>query len=208
MEKQTTEHKLHHQSIPSTVSTSTDSIDIDSLSPKQVESDTWLDKILSEKGILDITKDILSLVNDENKLINTFNKSCCIISTKIYLRKQAEKPPSVISVIELGKNIESHSNVVHGGFSATLVDNCLGILAAQLYKFPVTKTLNLAYKKPILPGQTIVIISKVKDSEQENNESMIQSDRCTLISEIFSMNQDILLSSEAVFVDISGRVKK
>ncbi|KAH8582197.1 thioesterase family [Cryptosporidium sp. chipmunk genotype I] len=208
MDSQTSEIKLQHQSIPSTVSTSTDSIDIDSLNSQQVESKSWLDKILNEQSVLDITESILSLVKNENKLINTLNKNGCIVSTKIYLDKQADKPPSLITIVELGKNIESHHNVVHGGFSATLVDNCLGILAAQLYKFPVTKTLNLAYKKPIIPGQTIIIISRVKNSEQANSESMIQSDRCTLISEIFNMNQDILLSSEAVFVDISGRVKK
>ncbi|OII75593.1 uncharacterized protein cubi_02114 [Cryptosporidium ubiquitum] len=208
MQSQTSELKLQHQSIPSTVSTSMDSIDIDSLGSQNIESKSWLDDILNKQGIQDITESILSLIHNENKLMNTFNKNGCIVSTKVYLLKQAEKSPSIITIVELGKNIESHPNVVHGGFSATLVDNCLGILATQLFKFPVTKTLNLAYKKPIQPGQTIVIISRVKDHEKVEGESTIQLDRCTLISEIFNMNQNLLLSSEAVFVDISGRAKK
>lgn len=208
MENQESELKLQHQGVSSTVSTSMDSIDIDSSCSQNNESKSWLDDILNKQGVLDITESILSLVQNENKLINTFNKNGCIISTKVYLHKQTEKSPSIITIIELGRNIESHPNVVHGGFSATLVDNCLGILAAQLFKFPVTKTLSLAYKRPIQPGQTIVIISRVKDHEQVESESKVQFDRCTLIAEIFGTNRDLLLSSEAVFVDISGRTKK
>lgn len=208
MEGLTSDVKLQHKSIPSTVSTSTDSIDIDSVCTQHVESRAWLNSILSEQGVSEITGSVLSSVQSENKLINTLNKNACIVSTKVYLAKQAGKSPSIVAIIELGRNIESHPNVVHGGFSATLVDNCFGILAVQLYKFPVTKTLNLSYKKPIQPGQTIVIISRVKDDENTQGKSSIQSDRCTLISEIFSLDQELLLSSEAVFVDISGRIKK
>lgn len=208
MEGPTSEAKLQHQSISSTVSTSTDSIDIDSVCAQHLESSAWLNNILSDEGVSEITESVLSSVQSENKLINTLNKNGCILSTKVYLAKQAERSPFIVTIIELGRNIESHPNVVHGGFSATLVDNCFGILAVQLYKFPVTKTLNLCYKKPIQPGQTIVIISRVKDDENTQGKPSIQSDRCTLISEIFNLDQELLLSSEAVFVDISGRIKK
>ncbi|KAF7455824.1 thioesterase family protein [Cryptosporidium felis] len=204
MENQVSETKIQHRASPSTVSTSIDSIAIDSPTPLQMDSQGWLDQLLQQEGVVEITETIQSMVENDSKLINTLNKSNCILSTRIYLVNRTEKPPEIVAVIDLGNNIESHPNVVHGGFSATLVDNCLGVLAAQLHKIPVTKTLNLAYKRPIQPGQTIVIISKVKESERPAE----MHDRSTLISEIFNLSQDLLLTSEAVFVDISNRVKR
>ncbi|KAJ1604327.1 HGG motif-containing protein [Cryptosporidium canis] len=208
MEDLASDIKLKHLSIPSTVSTSTDSIDIDSVSTQQTGSKAWLDQILGGQGVAEITEGVLSSVKSEKKLMNTLITNGCIASTKIYLVNRAEKSPLIVAIMELGKNIESHPNVVHGGFSATLVDNCLGVLAVQLYKFPVTKTLNLCYKKPIHPGQTVVVVSRVKESDDPQAKSSLQSDRCTLISEILSLDQELLLSAEAVFVDISARIEK
>ncbi|KAH7647981.1 hypothetical protein FG379_000764 [Cryptosporidium bovis] len=189
----------------STISTSLDSIDLDGLNVELAANVEWLSKIVNDDNTQDISEKILSITNIGSKLISTFYKSKCILSNKFYLSKDKNNIPELLSVINLGSNIESHPNVVHGGFSATIVDNCFGILAHQIFKFPVTKTLNLSYKKPIQPSSTIIVISKLKDTE--NGESPIRGNRATLVSEIYDINRELLISSEAIFVDISDRMK-
>ncbi|KAH8738697.1 hypothetical protein FG386_000488 [Cryptosporidium ryanae] len=195
-----------HASNQSTVSTSLDSIDIDSFNVESETNIEWLTEIINNESIQDISEKTISMVNSESKLINTFYKNKCILSNKFYLSKNKHDVPELLSVINLGSNIESHPNVVHGGFSATIVDNCLGVLAHQIFKLPVTKTLNLSYKKPIQPNSTIVVFSKLKYTE--DGENFIRGDRATLVSEIYDINHELLLSSEAIFVDISNKVKK
>ena len=208
METDSTELLLNsgHVINQSTVSTSLDSIDMDILGVESEANVEWLNKVVRDENTRDISEQVASMVNNDSKLINTFYKNKCIVSNKYYLVGNKDNFPELLSVIYLGSNIESHPNVVHGGFSATIIDNCLGILAHQIFKIPVTKTLNLSYKKPVKPNSIIIVISKIKRSEQ-NDENPIKGDRTTLVSEVYDVNHQLLLSSEAVFVDISNRIK-
>ncbi|TGZ82725.1 hypothetical protein EX30DRAFT_139483 [Ascodesmis nigricans] len=74
--------------------------------------------------------------------------SVCIVGRN----EQEPDHPFTVTLLDLGAGLCGHPSVVHGGITATLVDESLGRLAAIALgdgKRPVTASLNIAYKNPI-----------------------------------------------------------
>eukprot|EP00923_Selenidium_pygospionis_P017896 GHVN01031443.1.p1 GENE.GHVN01031443.1~~GHVN01031443.1.p1 ORF type:complete len:388 (-),score=58.81 GHVN01031443.1:979-2142(-) len=63
-----------------------------------------------------------------------------------------------VIVCETGQNVCGHKNIVHGGFTAALLDSSLGALAFMNVKRPATKSLTVHYTKPIMAGEMVVVV--------------------------------------------------
>ncbi|KAI8976553.1 HotDog domain-containing protein [Pilobolus umbonatus] len=69
----------------------------------------------------------------------------------------------VTSVLHLGKNVCGHDGIIHGGLSATLLDEGLAYVAfpALPNKMGFTANLNINYRKPILSDQWVVMRTRL-----------------------------------------------
>ncbi|OII77830.1 thioesterase family protein [Cryptosporidium andersoni] len=191
-----------NQNLLSQTSTVTGSVDFDD---KLTTLDTpeWAIKIIESLSAIDVTSRFTNLIIGNTFFMNTLYSSGCINLYKYYLAKDEYESPILLGIFNLGNNIESYPQTTHGGFSATIADNCLGALAIQIFKQPVTKILNISYKKPIKVNQTILVDCRINRGEFDHN----QKDRVTVTAKIFNSNEDLLLIADAVFVDVSTKTK-
>ncbi|KAF8819400.1 hypothetical protein IE077_001066 [Cardiosporidium cionae] len=68
----------------------------------------------------------------------------------------------VILLCGLGKGICGHKGIIHGGLTATIVDNALAILAFASCNCGVaTKSLSIQYRRPILAGENILVSAEI-----------------------------------------------
>ena len=69
----------------------------------------------------------------------------------------------LVSLVFLGENLCGHFGIVHGGLSATLLDESMGRcgLAALPKRTGVTARLTVDYRKPVLAGRYVVIKAEV-----------------------------------------------
>ena len=62
-------------------------------------------------------------------------------------------------------NFQAYPNVTHGGIVATLLDSSAGIcalaLAAKEGKRVLTRNMEVSYRKPLRPGQTVMLTGKI-----------------------------------------------
>ena len=76
------------------------------------------------------------------------------------------------SLVELGDALDGHAGVVHGGFSAALLDDFLGqttmaeARARGLSGAPLTASLNLKYLHPVMADSTYLVQCRVEAIER------------------------------------------
>ncbi|KAL7068650.1 thioesterase family protein [Cryptosporidium serpentis] len=191
-----------NQNLLSQTSTITGSVEFDDKLTK-LDTPEWATKIIESLSATDVTSRFTNLMIGNAFFMNTLYSSGCINLYKYYLAKDEYESPILLGIFNLGNNIESYPQTTHGGFSATIADNCLGALAIQIFKQPVTKILNISYKKPIKVNQTILVDCRINREEFDYT----QKDRVTVTAKIFNSNEDLLLIADAVFVDVSNKMK-
>ena len=78
------------------------------------------------------------------------------------------------ALVEVGDALNGHVNVVHGGFSALLLDDLLGQTTMQearargIAGAPLTASLNVKYRYPVLSGGTYLAQTAVVSLEPRN----------------------------------------
>jgi len=106
----------------------------------------------------------------------------------------------VVVLCETGHNICGHKGIVHGGFTATIIDNSLGALAVQNLTMPATKQLKVDYKRPLAAGGSIIVSSDIifKDTRS-----------VTLEAKVFCGDgEHVYAIGTAEFVDVSNKWKE
>lgn len=65
----------------------------------------------------------------------------------------------VVAKVKLGKGLDGHPGIVHGGILALMIDDCLGAAYFAMGTVPhaVTANLNVNYRKGVIAGSTIHI---------------------------------------------------
>ncbi|KAL8456007.1 hypothetical protein Emag_000136 [Eimeria magna] len=63
----------------------------------------------------------------------------------------------LLAVCKVGNILCGHRGIVHGGFTATLIDNAMGFLAHAQFKRAATKSLSIKYLRPFMAGTTILL---------------------------------------------------
>jgi acyl-coenzyme A thioesterase PaaI-like protein len=74
----------------------------------------------------------------------------------------------LLSVVELGTNLDGHVGVVHGGILALLMDDALGLAVMEGLRVPfaVTANLNIDYRHSVPSGSTICIRCKLVERKE------------------------------------------
>ncbi|KAL8445505.1 hypothetical protein Emed_005559 [Eimeria media] len=62
----------------------------------------------------------------------------------------------LVAICKVGSILCGHRGIVHGGFTATLIDNAMGFLAHAQFKRAATKSLSIKYLRPFMAGTTIL----------------------------------------------------
>jgi len=67
--------------------------------------------------------------------------------------------------------VQGHISVAHGGFTATIIDNVLGVLSGLVsdYQPSATAYLNVNYKKPIKTGHEYMMVAEVEKIQGKKN---------------------------------------
>ncbi|KAG1452792.1 hypothetical protein G6F56_007729 [Rhizopus delemar] len=101
-------------------------------------------------------------------------------------------------IVHLGKNICGHDGIIHGGLSATLLDEALAAVAlpALPKNFGFTANLNINYRKPIMSDQWVVVRSRLDKLEE----------RKAFVSAHIESLEDQAVLTEATSLYISPKV--
>lgn len=104
----------------------------------------------------------------------------------------------IYCVFSPNSTAQGHHGVVHGGFSATLLDNLLGHLSVFInnYQPCATANLNINYKKPIYVGQEYLLIAEF---EKQINRKIY------LKSKIVDSQNNVCLESESLFITVDWK---
>ncbi|KAL8432825.1 hypothetical protein ACSSS7_004325 [Eimeria intestinalis] len=62
----------------------------------------------------------------------------------------------LVAICKVGDILCGHRGIVHGGFTATIIDNAMGFLAHAQFKRAATKSLSIKYLRPFMAGTTIL----------------------------------------------------
>ena len=101
----------------------------------------------------------------------------------IELYKKDDENHVVVARVDLGRNLDGHPGVVHGGIIALLIDETLGFgFFSMGVPFAYTANLSINYMAPVAAGSTILV--EVKLDRQENRKlfwtaSVLSPDRET-----------------------------
>lgn len=86
----------------------------------------------------------------------------------------------VVAVYQLGTEVCGHAGIVHGGLTAAMIDESIGYLlylarSAKVLSFEavVTASLEVQYKKPLLPSAPVVVTAWV--SEQQGRKIWVEA---------------------------------
>ena len=69
----------------------------------------------------------------------------------------------LVVICTTGSFLCGHKGIIHGGFTATLVDNSLGLLAHAQYARAATKSLSVKYLRPFVADSTVLFDAYIKD---------------------------------------------
>jgi len=105
----------------------------------------------------------------------------------------------VLVLCDMGHNICGHKGIVHGGFTASLIDNSLGALAFLNVSMPATKNLRIDYKRPLPAGQSVVVSSTIVSSDSKS---------LVLEASVYGSDNNIYAVGVAEFVDVSKKWKQ
>lgn len=114
---------------------------------------------------------------------------------------------NMVCIFYVGTHVSGHPGVVHGGFLATMLDEGLARCAfpALPNKVGVTAQLNIAYKKPTMAGQFLVLIAETTRVEGRKAWSQgaiapLEEVEVGQDGAIFNGN-DPLVSADALFIE-------
>ncbi|XP_026193147.1 uncharacterized protein LOC113147291 [Cyclospora cayetanensis] len=69
----------------------------------------------------------------------------------------------LVVICSVGRLVCGHKGIVHGGFTATLLDNSLGVLGHAQYNRAATKNLSVKYLRPFVADSTVLLDAYIKD---------------------------------------------
>ncbi|KAK5094703.1 hypothetical protein LTR70_003907 [Exophiala xenobiotica] len=113
---------------------------------------------------------------------------------------------NMFCIFYVGTHVSGHPGIVHGGFLATMLDEGLARCAfpALPNKVGVTAQLNIAYKKPTMAGQFLVLMAETEKVEGRK----AWSKGCILPLEDLDFDEngiipptEHLVSAEALFIE-------
>lgn len=103
---------------------------------------------------------------------------------------------SVLAFYHLGRKLAGHNGIIHGGVSATLLDECMYKACLPrprlLGKIAVTANLNVNYKSPIPVGTTILL--RAETTKVEGRKAWVRA----TIEDVG--NQQVFVMADALFV--------
>lgn len=122
----------------------------------------------------------------------------CIGHQRVFHNKQTDE---YVVIVHLGKALAGWPGVVHGGLSATLLDECCGRAALARFKggSGVTANLNFDYKKPVQTGGWWLIRAQVLPEEQEKRER-----KATVIGSVEDLEGNVHVAAKGIFVVPKG----
>ncbi|KAL8270066.1 hypothetical protein Esti_006016 [Eimeria stiedai] len=69
----------------------------------------------------------------------------------------------LVAICSVGNLLCGHRGIVHGGFTATFIDNAMGFLSHAQFKRAATKSLSIKYLRPFMAGTTILFDAYLSD---------------------------------------------
>lgn len=135
-----------------------------------------------------------NIINKQN-----ISKNCLVcgidndfgLKTKFYETEEDE----VIGVFTPHDKLQSYPNILHGGISATILDETIGRAIMAKYGqncFGVTIELNVKYKKPVPLNEELKVIGRITNDK----------------GKIFEGSGELLLSNGEVAVVATGKYMK
>lgn len=86
--------------------------------------------------------------------------------------EQAQNPHMVV-MCRIGRKTCAHKGVVHGGFTAALLDNSVSYLAHLLFKRAATKSLNVKYFRPLLAQAFTLVDVEIESVDKEAGTAVV-----------------------------------
>lgn len=104
----------------------------------------------------------------------------------------------VYSFLEVPAHLCGWENIIHGGITSTLLDEIMGwSVIALLKKFPMTKTIQIDFKKPVYIGEKLSIIGEI--------EEIISDREARVKGKIYNEKKELCASSEGLFASFIPR---
>ena len=108
-------------------------------------------------------------IEDSHIIFGQLLKDGCIERYAVYKRINKigeESPELIVCDMKLGNNLDGHNGIVHGGISAMMFDEAMGMACGAMgIKMAFTANLNVDYRAPV-PANSRVLI-RVRLSKQE-----------------------------------------
>ena len=108
-------------------------------------------------------------------------------------------------LVQLGDELNGHEGIVHGGFTAALLDDLIGWTtmaeteAQQLPGAPLTASLNLKYLRPVFGDRTYLANMRVETVARRQRPGL-PSWAVTLHADIVDAEGNVCVSAEALYV--------
>ncbi len=105
----------------------------------------------------------------------------------------------ILAFPEVPPHLCGWENIIHGGITATILDEIMGWSVLYLLKkFPMTKTMTVDYLKPLYIGEKLKVVGSVIH---------IQTDREARIrGELYNQNQELCARAEGIFATFPPKV--
>jgi len=98
----------------------------------------------------------------------------------------------VRTVVTIPEHLRGWARLAHGGVTSTILDEVMGCASMYfLNKYPLTRDLNVTFRKPVYIGQTVVATGWIK--EQKNARKFL------MVGELRDENDELLASSSSEF---------
>jgi acyl-coenzyme A thioesterase PaaI-like protein len=117
----------------------------------------------------------------------------------LHLKFYEEEPGRVSAVITVPEHFQGYPGVVHGGIIAAMLDEVSGrtMLRGDPPRWMVTAKLDIRYRKPVPTETKIYLEGRAKE---DNGKVAV------VTGTIFSADRTILAESEAVMVNLPGKL--
>ncbi|KAK5937787.1 hypothetical protein PMZ80_009916 [Knufia obscura] len=113
---------------------------------------------------------------------------------------------SMVCILYVGTHVSGHPGIVHGGFLATMLDEGLARCAfpALPNKVGVTAQLNIAYKKPTMASQFLVLVAdttKVEGRKAWSQGYIAPLEEVDIGADGQIQHPEPLVSADALFIE-------
>jgi len=136
-----------------------------------------------------------------NKQANSRHCFVCGVENPfgLHLKFYEEEPGRVSAEITVPEHFQGYPGVVHGGIIAAMLDEVSGrtMLRGVPPRWMVTAKLDIRYRKPVPTETTIYLEGRAKE---DNGKVAV------VTGTIFSADRTILAESEAVMVNLPGKL--